>query len=318
MSKSTSEVQSATSLVFASYDAFTDVPYSGSQSAVILGASGISEAHRAKIAKEIGAPATSFVDDVSGNRVKVQFFSTVMELPMCGHGTVCLITRLVENNLLKSGGEDWNEVILDLPKGPSVVQYRRNTAGRCEVMLNVTPADYSPAEINMDVLAKLLGVDCTAFSQNLPVEVATGDFIHLCLPLRNCAAMNALQPDFGALADFCIANNLETIATFSTETVNPDRNIHVRDFCPAVGVAESAAAGTTNAALAGYLWRNNLITPNSDGLVTVQAEQGIKLGRPSHVTSHIATTKGLIKRIQVGGVASKIIEGFLNTKMDAA
>ena len=62
---------------FAMYDAFTDVPYSGSQAAIILNASNISSENRARIAREIGAPATAFVNAVNGNRIEAQFFSTV-------------------------------------------------------------------------------------------------------------------------------------------------------------------------------------------------------------------------------------------------
>ena len=75
------------------YDAFTAVPYSGSQAAIVLNALDISIQNRVLIAREIGAPATAFVSAINHNRIKVQFFSTVMELPMCGHGTVCLITQ---------------------------------------------------------------------------------------------------------------------------------------------------------------------------------------------------------------------------------
>ena len=59
---------------FSMYDAFTDIPYSGSQAAVVLSASPIIIKHRSRIACEIGAPATAFVDEITGNRIKVQFF----------------------------------------------------------------------------------------------------------------------------------------------------------------------------------------------------------------------------------------------------
>ena len=47
----------ATDVPFSMYDAFTEVPYSGSQAAVVLHASDISAQDRARIAREIGAPA---------------------------------------------------------------------------------------------------------------------------------------------------------------------------------------------------------------------------------------------------------------------
>ena len=80
---------------FALYDAFSEQPFGGSQAAIIAEARGIVAAQRPVIARELGMPATAFVDAIHGNSISVQFFSTVMELPMCGHGTVCLMTHLV-------------------------------------------------------------------------------------------------------------------------------------------------------------------------------------------------------------------------------
>ena len=304
-----------TDVPFAMYDAFTDVPYSGSQAAVVLQASGISAPHRVRIAREIGAPATSFVDAVADNRVVVQFFSTVMELPMCGHGTVCLVTRLVEQGLLAAAGDTWQEATLDLPKGAARVEYRQTPTGRIEVMLDVAPAQFTAPALDFDALARILGVDVADFSTDLPPEVATADFIHLCLPMRDLAAMRALSPDFTALAEFCVSNGLETVAAFSTQVEDTSCSLHVRDFCPAVGVAESAAAGTTNAALAAYLLHNACVRPGANGVTVVRAEQGIELRRPSNVTTRITANKGTITQLQVGGVASRVIEGTLNVSL---
>ena len=58
---------------FSMYDAFTEVPYSGSQAAVVLSAADINISKRTQIARELGLPATAFVDNIHGNRVKAQF-----------------------------------------------------------------------------------------------------------------------------------------------------------------------------------------------------------------------------------------------------
>jgi PhzF family phenazine biosynthesis protein len=315
--KNTSTTE-ATVVPFAMYDAFTEIPYSGSQAAIVLHASGISPTNRARIAREIGMPATAFVNTISGNRIDVQFFSTVMELPMCGHGTICLITRLVELGLLPCDGDGWQITILTLPKGEAKAEYRRTLENRIEVMLDVTVAQFAPTCFNLEELIQILGVGLSEISDKLPLEVATADFTHLCLPMRDLDAMGGLQPEFTALAKFCVSNGLSTVAAFSTEVVDGTCNLHVRDFCPAVGVDESAAAGTTNAALSVYLLRNGRVQPDDDGNVQVRAEQGIELGRPSNVTTRIKIKDEHITRLQVGGVASQIIEGVLNVNLGAS
>jgi len=306
----------ATDAPFSLYDAFTERPYSGSPAAIVLNASSISPRKRALIAREIGVPATAFVDAVNDQRIKVQFFSTVMELPMCGHGTVCLITRLVELGLLLGHDDGWCQATLDLPKGSATVEYRGTNNDRYEIMLDVATAQFAPAAIDLAELAHILGVDLDALSDRLPVEVATADFIHLCLPFRNLEQIGRVTPDFAALTHFCHVNGLETVAAFSTETTDSAHHLHVRDFCPAVGVAESAGAGTTNAALAVYLLRNDCVKADATGTVMVRAEQGVEIDRPSEVTTRIQTNGKKITRLQVGGVASRMAEGVLNVAQE--
>ena len=212
---------------------------------------------------------------------------------------------------------NWQEVVLELPKGEANVEYRQNKTGRVEVMLEIAVAQFTPANLDLTELVQILGVGIADISDELPSEVANGDFIHLCLPMRDLDAMSCLQPDFDALAKFCISNNLETVAAFSTQVVDRAHDIHVRDFCPAVGVAESAAAGTTNAALSTYLLRNGCVQADAVGNIQVFAEQGIELGRPSYVTTRIKMKDEQIMRLQVGGVASRIIEGVLNVNLGA-
>lgn len=303
---------SAKDLPFAMYDAFTELPYSGSQGAIILHASEIPPRDRARIAREIGVPATAFVNAINGNQVTLQFFSTVMELPMCGHGSVCLITRLVELGLLPCVDDGWQSAVLELPMGGAKAVYRRTNENRVEVMLDVAIPQFKPANLDLTELVPILGVSLSEISDTLPLEIASADFTHLCLPMRDLHAMQMLRPDFPALAHYCVCNDLETVAAFSTEVVDQNCNLHVRDFCPAVGVAESAAAGTTNAALAAYLVRNGSAQADAQGDVQVRAEQGIELGRPSRVTTQIKIIDDQVMRLQVGGVASRVIEGVLS------
>ena len=107
------------SFSFALYDAFSASAFGGSQAAVITGATAIDSAARQRIAREIGMPATAFVDGFGEDWIRVQFMSTVMELPMCGHGTLCLLTHMLEMGFLNVDKNAPREVSLRLPKSTS-------------------------------------------------------------------------------------------------------------------------------------------------------------------------------------------------------
>lgn len=293
---------------FALYDAFSSCAFGGSQAAVVTDASSIDQRQRQKIAREIGMPATAFVDQIGADWVRAQFMSTVMELPMCGHGTICLFTRLLESGLLALSENGESTVQLRLPKTTATVSLHRRDDERVQVMLDIKPPEFDSPPTHTGTLLTLLGLDASALDAELPLETARGDFIHLLVPLTGLAAMREIKPDFSGMVDFCNANGIETIAVFCREVENPDNNIHLRDFCPAVGVSESAAAGTTNAALTSYLLRHDLL-PTGGDIIRLNAEQGLELGRPSSIQSVVSLAANGIARLQVGGVATKVFDG---------
>jgi PhzF family phenazine biosynthesis protein len=202
------------------------------------------------------------------------------------------------------------QVELRLPKSNASVGLSLRDDGRYQVMLDITPPRFEPPPPHTGGLLKVLGLEADALASDLPLETARGDFVHLVVPLTGLDAMQAIQPDFNGMIEFCRAYGIETIAAFCTEVEDANNRIHVRDFCPAVGVSESAAAGTTNAALTSYLVRHEL-TPTNTDLITINAEQGLELGRPSSIQSRVTLTNQKIARLQVGGVATRVLDGHV-------
>ena len=305
-------MQNTTELRFAFYDAFSDVAFGGSQAAIVSDASAVGAAQRVQVAKELGLPATAFVDEVTDHVVRAQFYSTVMALPMCGHGTICLMTGLVETGELTCADTGVTVVDLQLPGGSAVVELERTDDGRLLVLLDVKQPTIESRPVDRPHLARLLGISAEDFDSKLPIEVASGDFIHLVVPIATLNGMKRMEPDFAGIIDFCHAHKIETVATFSRQVERPESVIHVRDFCPAVGVWESASAGTTNGALSSYLVRHRVVCADDTDAVEVIAEQGLEIGRPSQIRSLIKLEGDRITRLQVGGVATKILDGVIS------
>jgi trans-2,3-dihydro-3-hydroxyanthranilate isomerase len=297
---------------FALYDAFSDTAFGGSQAGIVSDAGWLDADTRRRIAREVGAPATGFVTASGDHTISAQFLSTVAELPMCGHGTMGLMTRMVEQGVLNWAGGDRIEVELRLPSVTAAVEISRRDDGRPLVMLDVRPPSFRQDTLDTEHLGHLLGLEKENLGQDWPIETASGDFVHLVVPVKDLAAMRKINPDFGGLVRFCREYGIETVAVFCTEVERPDHTLHVRDFCPAVGVPESAAAGTTNAALTCYLIRHDIVRENSDGRVIVQAEQGHEIERSSSIRSVVSMEDNTIGRLQVGGVATKVVDGQLH------
>ena len=293
------------------FDAFSESALGGSVAGMVLDAGRLDPDRMQHIARELGAPATAFVTGLDDSRVEVRFFSTLTEYPMCGHGTVGLLTWLVERGAFALDGKRPLSVTLCTPAGSAPVDLRRREDGRTEVMLTLETVRFEPSPLDAAGLAPMFGVEVGAFAAQPSVELTRSDFTHLIARVRDLAAMRAIAPDFGAIAARCRQLGVDTLALFTTETESPASTIHCREFCPAVGTPEAPASGTTNRVLACYLLRHGLIDPSPDGERAVIAEQGYEMGRPSHIRTELTLAKGRAVKIRVGGVATKSMEGTL-------
>ncbi len=299
------------SLAFALYDAFSDNIFAGSQAAIVCDAGDLDYAIRQKIASEINVPATGFVIDVNEYTVKARFHSSTTEYPMCGHGTLCMMTRLLELEKINWNGSQQITVELSMPDTTARVEILNQGDKLPLVMLDILPPSFRSDPFDLPRLCELLGLKEKDLSPQWPIETAIGDFVHLIVPLKDLTVMRRIDANFDGLTHFWHDFGIQTIAVFCTETESPSYHLHVRDFCPAVGVAESAAAGTTNSALTSYLVRHGIVQHNTDGQITVIAEQGYEINRPSTIRSVVTMNNHEIARLQVGGVARKVVDGQL-------
>ncbi len=235
---------------------------------------------------------------------------------MCGHGTICLMSDLIGREIFEWPGTGTLSVDLRLPTTSSTVEITSSRDLINIVMLDINIPEFRSNIIDSVELASILGIQTSDYHSKLPLEFALGDFTHLVVPVSGLMAMSHINPDFEHLARFCRKNNIETVATFCTEVEDSSNAIHVRDFCPAVGVAESPAAGTTNAALSTYLIKHRLVQASGSGTIAIKAEQGLEIGSPSSIHTVAHVKEGIITRLQVGGVATKVMDGGLQLSND--
>jgi trans-2,3-dihydro-3-hydroxyanthranilate isomerase len=80
-------------------------------------------------------------------------------------------------------------------------------------------------------------------------------------------------------------------------------------FAPGLGVFEDPATGSASGPLGCYLVRHGAVPP--DQAATILSLQGVKMGRPSRVHVAIGLDAGEITRVQVGGEAVLVGEGYV-------
>jgi PhzF family phenazine biosynthesis protein len=289
-------------------DAFSNRLFGGNVAGVVVDAEGLSDDDMRLVAREIAAPVTGFAWTRGPGAFEARFFTPGQEIGACGHVTVGLFSLLSQDGRLAGEG-DAIEASLKTKAGQARIEVRRLDGEADLVMLQQNQPAFRPCALGRPEVAGALGISGEDIEPGLPLEMASTGLSHLFVPVRDLATVAALRPDMRGLADLSGELGVDTVDVFALETVEPGRDVHSRDFCPAVGVPEAPASGTTNGALTCYLVRNGVARAEPNGAVTVLAEQGYEMGRPSLIRSEARVQDWEILEIAVGGTAVRSLEG---------
>ena len=85
-------------------------------------------------------------------------------------------------------------------------------------------------------------------------------------------------------------------------------SFHARMFAPDLGITEDPATGSAVAAMSGAIHHFDRL---ADGHTALMIEQGVEMGRRSHIRLHIEAEGGKIIRARIGGEAVKVASGQL-------
>ena len=110
--------------------------------------------------------------------------------------------------------------------------------------------------------------------------------------IKDLDTLNAMQPNFEEIKRISKEYNTVGIHAFVIES----GRIVCRNFAPLYDVPEESATGTSNCALACYLYKNEIIKQNK-----YVFEQGYSLNEPSEITVELELINDQIEKVVVGG-----------------
>ncbi|MEM7292915.1 MAG: PhzF family phenazine biosynthesis isomerase, partial [Pseudomonadota bacterium] len=247
------------------FHAFSDRPDGGSAAGIIDAGETLSANDMQAVARIVGIPACGFITALDHKAIDVRFFSTKTEYPICGHGSVALLTWLIDNKRIAVDHHKGLDVDLRTPAGSAAMRAVSQSDGRHRVSLELQPVFFESCNATASDLARIFSLSEDEFEGATPIEITHSDFTHIIVRLKSLSAMQQLTPDFVAIDRFCRDHCAQTLAVFCTDTVEPESTVHMREFCPTVGTPEAPASGTTNRALGCFIHRHGLFEPNDTG-----------------------------------------------------
>ena len=284
-------------------DAFATRPFGGNPAGVVLGADGLSDLDMRRIAREMNASETAFVQRPEGpaSNPRLRWFTpTGHEVAFCGHATVATVHTLKETGQLRG-----DQVVFDTSGGPLPVRVERE-GSRALIWLEPRLPTCSRYTGALGPVLSALGVAALG-DWAPPARTSDGDLL---VPIPALAPLHGLQPDLAAVSRVAVADKLRGLCAVALEGVDPGSRSHSRFFAPHLGIAEDPVTGSVHAALPVWLWQAGHLAGNGEA-IRFTAEQGDVLGRPGRLTIELCLERARPARVRVGGEAITTITGTL-------
>ena len=306
--------ENALSRRYAIYDVFTDTRLAGNPLAVVFDADGLEDEAMQRIAGEFNLSETVFVKEPENpaHTARLRIFTPGRELPFAGHPTVGAAVAIAEAGAAAAEPQDQVSV-LEENVGPVRCAVRRGgrTAAFAEFDLprKSTRLD---ASFDRQALADAFSLKPgqIGFENHVPSLWSAG-VAFVMVPVHDLAAAAAVEFDptlWERCAPFA-AGRLASAYLYCRGGVNHNARFHARMFAPDMGIAEDPATGAAVAALSGAIhFFDKLI----DGHHPFLIEQGVEMGRPSHIHLHLDVAGGVIAAARIGGEAIRIASGTLD------
>ncbi|WP_320188317.1 PhzF family phenazine biosynthesis protein [Agrobacterium rosae] len=292
------------------YDVFTRQKLAGNPLAVMFGADGLDDATMLAIAREMNLSETVFVrkSDNPAYVASLRIFTPASELPFAGHPTVGAAIAIAERN--HTDGEADMVSVLEELVGPvrCAIRIRTGEASFAEFDL---PRKSARVSLPLDhaQIADAIGLaeSQLGFENHVP-SIWTAGVPFLAIPVQNLSAMQEVDfdPTLWLKLAPLVEGRLVSAYLYCRGGVDHAAKFHTRMFSPSMGISEDPATGAAAAAFSGAIHHFDSL---ADGHYPILIEQGIEMGRPSHIHLNMDVKEREIARARIGGHAIRVATG---------
>ncbi|KYH45554.1 PhzF family phenazine biosynthesis protein [Branchiibius sp. NY16-3462-2] len=265
--------------------AFADGEDGGNPAGVVLDAADLSDDQMLRIAQEVGYSETAFVgavvDEPSGRRYNVRYWSPAAEVPFCGHASVATAVALAERDGV--GG-----LTLATQAGDVAIDTKRDDHGAIQVaMTSVRPEIRDLDPVALDSLLDLLGLVPADLDPRFPPRESFAGNWHPVLVLADREIFNQFRFAPKPVAELMIRQGWTGTITVLREVGRND--FEGRNIFPVGRITEDPATGSAAASVGAYLRSIGYTSPES----AITIHQGSHVGRPSLLTVTVPDAGGI-------------------------
>jgi PhzF family phenazine biosynthesis protein len=276
-------------------NSFAKTVQGGNAAGVVLDADGLKERDMKKIAKIIGYSETAFVSKSEGADFKVRFFTPQEEVDLCGHATIATFHTMAEQGRILP-----DKYTQETKAGVLQVEVKKDHT----IMMNQNIPQFFEI-VSKEEIADSLNISLNDMIEELPTQIVSTGLRDIIVPISNLETLSAIKPDFQKIAAVSQKYNAIGLHLFTLETLGESQCTYSK-FCTAVWYFEESATGTSNGALASYLFEYGEISREEATHLII--EQGYSMNKPSEIIIELETRKQSITGVKVGGRAISFAE----------
>ncbi len=282
--------------------AFTDKPFKGNSTGVIIDKGDLTEEEKQNIAKDINQSVSVFIKRLDTGEYDTRFYTPSREIKLCGHATMATFYAIAENEYILPIEEGINKIKQFTAAGKVNVELEYQNYKIKNIYMNLKMEKKEKIE-QLGRVLEILGlqnkdlglpyVDC------MPEIISTG-LCDIIIPVKNEEILKSVDIDFNKAKNLSYELDIISYHVFTTKD---GINIHQRTFSPAIGINEETGSGTSTAATMYYLHHNGY--SKSDKIYSIQ---GTYMDRVSRVIAQYNEKDDIVR---VGGRAYTFMNGVL-------
>jgi PhzF family phenazine biosynthesis protein len=268
--------------------AFAKEIHGGNIAGVVPNANDISDEKKQLIAAQLGFSETAFVSSSKNADFKVQFFTPTEEVDLCGHATIGTFSVLLNSGIIKAGNytQETKAGVLNV-----------DVQSDGTVLMEQTLPYYGDI-LPRDEISSSLNMESSLLDEKLPIQIISTGLKDIFIPIKDLETLKNINPDYKKIENISKKYDVIGYHLFTLDTQN-EATAHCRNFAPLYGIPEEAATGTSNGALACYLYEHKVVTTEKQK--TLIFDQGYTMNLPSEIFASLNVDENKITRINVGG-----------------
>ncbi|MFA9376008.1 MAG: PhzF family phenazine biosynthesis isomerase [Lachnotalea sp.] len=267
----------------------------GNPAGVVLDADLLSEDNMKMIAGIFGFSETAFIMKSDVADFKVRFFTPNEEVDFCGHATVGTYSVLLSKGLIRPG-----KYTQETKAGILSVEVKKDTT----IIMNQTLPIFCEV-LDVEEIADSLNTSVDNINTDIPIQIVTTGLRDIMVPIKTIDILNKIKPDFDKVAEISKKYKVVGYHMFTLDSLYRS-NAYCRNLAPLYGIPEESATGTSNGALACYLFKQGVLSAkNCEHMIF---EQGYSMNLPSEIIVSLSVVANEIKEVKVGGKALNLCE----------